>query len=58
MFNDRSGIRCWEMAGTDCNHSAIDIVRERTAGTKIQACLDSACIYASQAKASGLLRSG
>ena len=41
---------CWEVEGTLCNHRGIQIMREKLAGKKEDACARSGCIYYKAAK--------
>jgi hypothetical protein len=42
----KENMRCWEVAGTLCNHPGIELVRKRSSnGNKEDSCIRSGCIY-------------
>lgn len=55
MFGRKDNKRCWEVEVTSCNHHGIQLVREKLAGTKVDACIHSGCIYYKAAKDRGIL---
>jgi len=50
MRQQKDNIPCWEVEGTLCNHSSIQLAKEQVAGTKEDACIHSRCIYYKVAK--------
>jgi len=46
---------CWEVEGTLCNYNGREILREKLACTKEEACNRSECIYYKAAKINGIL---
>ena len=54
MYRQKDTTHCWEVEGTLCNHRGIQIMREKLAGTKEDACDRSGCIYYKAAKEHGI----
>jgi len=50
MHGRKDTNRCWEVEGTLCNHPGIQIMRDKLAGKKENACNGSGCIYYKAAK--------
>lgn len=50
MHGRKDTKRCWEVEGTLCNHSGIQIMRDKLAGKKEYVCSRSGCIYYKAAK--------
>ncbi len=50
MFSLPDDRHCWEIEETLCNHNGIEYIRGRTGGDKIEACIQSKCLYLTRAK--------
>jgi hypothetical protein len=55
MHGRKDTKRCWEVEGTLCNHHGIQIIRDKLAGKKENACNRSGCIYFKTAKDRGIV---
>jgi hypothetical protein len=55
MHGRKETKHCWEVEGTLYNHSGIQIVRDKLAGKKKDACNHSGCIFYKVAKDRGIV---